>query len=46
MYILSLHNIKYKISKKNKNFGKRMRGICFAFDAFGQWSEHDRSKMK
>jgi hypothetical protein len=23
-----------------------MKGICFAFDAFGQWSEHDRSKMK
>jgi hypothetical protein len=22
-----------------------MEGICFAFDAFGQWSEHDRSKM-
>jgi hypothetical protein len=25
---------------------KRMKGICFEFDAFGQWSEHDRSKMK
>jgi hypothetical protein len=23
-----------------------MKGICFAFDAFGQWSEHDRSKTK
>jgi hypothetical protein len=23
-----------------------MKGICFTFDAFGQWSEHDRSKMK
>jgi hypothetical protein len=23
-----------------------MRAICFTFDAFGQWSEHDRSKMK
>jgi hypothetical protein len=23
-----------------------MKGICFAFDTFGQWSEHDRSKMK
>jgi hypothetical protein len=23
-----------------------MKEICFAFDAFGQWSEHDRSKMK
>jgi hypothetical protein len=22
-----------------------MKGICFTFDAFGQWSEHDRSKM-
>jgi hypothetical protein len=20
-----------------------MKGICFAFDAFGQWSEHERS---
>jgi hypothetical protein len=23
-----------------------MKGIGFAFDAFGQWSEHDWSKMK
>jgi hypothetical protein len=23
-----------------------MKGIGFAFVAFGQWSEHDRSKMK
>jgi hypothetical protein len=23
-----------------------VKGICFTFDAFGQWSEHDRSKMK
>jgi hypothetical protein len=23
-----------------------MKGISFTFDAFGQWSEHDRSKMK
>jgi hypothetical protein len=23
-----------------------MKEIGFAFDAFGQWSEHDRSKMK
>jgi hypothetical protein len=23
-----------------------MKGICFAFDAFCQWSEHDRNKMK
>jgi hypothetical protein len=23
-----------------------MKGIYFAFDAIGQWSEHDRSKMK
>jgi hypothetical protein len=23
-----------------------MKGIWFTFDAFGQWSEHDRSKMK
>jgi hypothetical protein len=23
-----------------------MKGICFTFDAFGQWSEHDRRKMK
>jgi hypothetical protein len=23
-----------------------MKGICFAFDAFGKWSEHYRSKMK
>jgi hypothetical protein len=23
-----------------------MKGILFTFDAFGQWSEHDRSKME
>jgi hypothetical protein len=23
-----------------------MKGILFTFDAFGQWSEHDRRKMK
>jgi hypothetical protein len=23
-----------------------MKGIYFTFDAFGQWSENDRSKMK
>jgi hypothetical protein len=23
-----------------------MKGIFFTFDAFGQWSEHDGSKMK
>jgi hypothetical protein len=23
-----------------------MKGICFTFDDFGQWSDHDRSKMK
>jgi hypothetical protein len=23
-----------------------MKGICFTFDAFGRWSEHDGSKMK
>jgi hypothetical protein len=23
-----------------------MKGICFTFDAFGQWSEYDRRKMK
>jgi hypothetical protein len=23
-----------------------MKGIFFTFDAFGQWSEHDRSKMQ
>jgi hypothetical protein len=23
-----------------------MKGIGFAFDAFGQWSEHERNKMK
>jgi hypothetical protein len=21
-----------------------MKGICFTFDAFGEWSEHDRRK--
>jgi hypothetical protein len=47
MFVSSLHNIKYKISKKYlKIIWKRMKGICFAFDAFGQWSERDRSKMK
>jgi hypothetical protein len=23
-----------------------MKGICFIFDGFDQWSEHDRSKME
>jgi hypothetical protein len=23
-----------------------MKGICFTFDAFVQWSEHERSKKK
>jgi hypothetical protein len=23
-----------------------MKGICFTFDAFGQWSELDKSKME
>jgi hypothetical protein len=23
-----------------------MKGICFTFDAFDKWSEHDRSNMK
>jgi hypothetical protein len=23
-----------------------MKGICFTFDVFGHWSEHDRSKME
>jgi hypothetical protein len=43
-----LHNIKSKNFKKinKKNFGKKMKGIGFAFDVFGQWSEHERNKMK
>jgi hypothetical protein len=39
MFISSLHNLKSKISKnknKYKELWKRMEGICFAFDAFGQ----------
>jgi hypothetical protein len=24
---------------------EKVKGICFTFDAFGQWSEHDRSRM-
>jgi hypothetical protein len=40
MFISSLHNIKYKnikISKINKkSFGKKMKEIEFAVDAFGQ----------
>jgi hypothetical protein len=48
MFISSLHNIKSEIFKKKqkKELWKRMKRICFAFDAFGQWGEHDRSKMK
>jgi hypothetical protein len=50
MFILSLHNIKSKNFKKikinKKNFEKKMKRIDFAFDVFGQRSEHDRSKMK
>jgi hypothetical protein len=39
MFISSLHNLKSKISKnknKYKELWKRMEGIFFAFDAFGQ----------
>jgi hypothetical protein len=50
MFISSLHNvyiIKSKnFKKKEKELCKRMNGISFTFDAFGQWSEHDRSKME
>jgi U3 small nucleolar RNA-associated protein 14 len=48
MFISSLHNIKSKNFKKinKKNFEKRMKGICFTFDAFVQCSEHDRSRME
>jgi hypothetical protein len=24
---------------------KKMKGICFTFDAFGQWSEHERGDV-
>jgi hypothetical protein len=44
MFILSLHNIQSKNFKKE--LWKRMNRICFTLDAFGQWSEHDRSKME
>jgi hypothetical protein len=49
MFISSNYNIKSKKFKKINKFEelwKRMKGICFTFDGFGQWSEHDRSKMK
>jgi hypothetical protein len=45
MFISSLHNIKSEYFKK-KELWKKMKGIGLVFDAFGQWSEHDRSKMK
>jgi hypothetical protein len=44
MFISSLHNIKSKNFKKRTL--KKMKGICFTFDAFGQSSEQDRSKME
>jgi hypothetical protein len=40
MFISSLHNIKSENFKKiinKKNFRKKTKEICFAFDAFGQW---------
>jgi hypothetical protein len=47
MFISSLHNIKSKNFKsKVKELWKKMKGIGFAFDAFGQWSEKERNKMK
>jgi hypothetical protein len=47
MFISSLHNIKFKIFKKtNKKLWKKLKGIGFAFDTFGQWNEHERNKMK
>jgi hypothetical protein len=47
MFISPLRNIKSKNFKnKQKELWKKMKGIGFTFDAFGQWSEHDRSKRK
>jgi hypothetical protein len=43
MFISSSHNIKSKIIIINKRILKKMKENGFAFDAFGQWSEHFRS---
>jgi hypothetical protein len=46
LFIASLHIIKSKIFKKKLiELWKKMKGICFTFDAFGQWGEYERSKM-
>jgi hypothetical protein len=39
-----LHIIKSKISKKE--LWKTMKGNYLAFDAFGQWFEHEGNKMR
>jgi hypothetical protein len=46
LFIASLHIIKSKNFKnKQIELWKKMKRICFTFDSFGQWSEHDRIKM-
>jgi hypothetical protein len=44
LYTIKSKKIKNIINKKN--FGKGLKEFAFNFDACGQWSEHDRSKMK
>jgi hypothetical protein len=46
MFISSLHNIKSNFLKKVKRTLKKDERNLLYFDAFGQWSEHDRSKME
>jgi hypothetical protein len=39
-----MFTVKSKISIKIELW-KMMKGVCFTFNAFGQWSEHDMSKI-
>jgi hypothetical protein len=45
LLIASLHLIKSKKLKEINKTLEKMKGICFTFDAFGQWSEHERNKI-
>jgi hypothetical protein len=45
LFIASLHLIKSKKIKEINRTLEKMKGICFTFDAFGQWSEHEGNKI-
>jgi hypothetical protein len=44
IYLLHLVKSKHFFKEINRTLEK-MKGICFTFDACGQWSEHERNKI-